>query len=58
MKLPERLQELLDIGAQKFGFSPTKVLTKDGTQVDDIAVVRDGDKLVLASDDGADNSYR
>ncbi|CAK9176309.1 unnamed protein product [Ilex paraguariensis] len=56
--LPKSLQELLDIGAQKFGFSPAKVLTKDGAQVDDIAVVRDGDKLVLASDDGAENSYR
>ncbi|KAM7459453.1 hypothetical protein LguiA_036447 [Lonicera macranthoides] len=47
--LPESLQELLEIGAGKFGFSPTKVLTKDGALIEDITVIRDGDHLVLAS---------
>lgn len=47
--LPESLQELLEIGAGKFGFSPTKILTKDGALIEDITVIRDGDHLVLAS---------
>ncbi|KAA8525368.1 hypothetical protein F0562_007214 [Nyssa sinensis] len=53
--LPESLQELLDLGAQKFGFCPTKVLTKDGALIEDIALVRDGDLLILASDGGVDS---
>ena len=48
--LPDSLQELLDIGAQKFGVSPTKVLTKDGALIEDIVLIRDGDHLILASD--------
>ncbi|KAI4337347.1 hypothetical protein L6164_015776 [Bauhinia variegata] len=50
--LPHTLQELLDIGAKKFGFSATKILTKEGAEVEDMALVRDNDHLVLASDVG------
>ena len=53
--LPDSLQGLLDIGAKKFGFCPTKVLTKDGAEIEDIEIIRDGDHLILASD-GIDNS--
>ncbi|XP_072992094.1 potassium channel AKT1-like isoform X2 [Typha latifolia] len=49
--LPESLKELLDIGAKKFGCLPTKVLTKDGAEIDDVNLLRDGDHLVLVSDD-------
>ncbi|XP_008809499.1 potassium channel AKT1-like isoform X2 [Phoenix dactylifera] len=49
--LPLSLKELLDIGAKKFDFLPAKVLTKDGAEVDDVKVIRDGDHLVLVSDD-------
>ncbi|XP_060208288.1 potassium channel AKT1-like isoform X2 [Lycium barbarum] len=49
--LPDSIQELLDIGAQKFGISLTKVLTEDGALIEDISVIRDGDHLVLAGDD-------
>ncbi|KAL7239791.1 hypothetical protein ACSBR2_005627 [Camellia fascicularis] len=48
--LPQSLQELLEIGAKRFGFSPTKVITKDGAEIDDIQVIRDGDHLKFASD--------
>lgn len=48
--LPKSLKELLDIGAQKFGFSPTRVMTNQGAEIDDIEVIRDGDSLILASD--------
>lgn len=48
--LPQSMKELLEIGAQKFGFTPTKVLNSEGALIDDIAVIRDGDLLVLASD--------
>ncbi|KAK9273970.1 hypothetical protein L1049_018784 [Liquidambar formosana] len=54
--LPESLQELLDIGAKKFGFSPAKVLTKDGAEIEDIGVIRDGDHLLLVSNGGIENS--
>ncbi|XP_072968740.1 potassium channel AKT1-like [Typha angustifolia] len=49
--LPESIEELLDIGAKKFGFVPTKVLTKHGAEIDDVKLVRDGDHLVLVSND-------
>lgn len=48
--LPESLAELIDIGAKKFGFRPTKLLTKEGAEVEDIELVRDGDHLVLVGD--------
>ncbi|XVF34405.1 hypothetical protein REPUB_Repub18cG0056200 [Reevesia pubescens] len=47
--LPKSFQELLDIGAQRFGFPPTRVLTGGGAEIDDIELVRDGDHLILAS---------
>ncbi|RWV82702.1 hypothetical protein GW17_00055774 [Ensete ventricosum] len=45
--LPDSLRELLDIGSKKFGFSASKVLTADGAEVDDVKLIRDGDRLVL-----------
>lgn len=54
--LPGTLQELLDIGSKKYGFSPTKILTHDGVEVEDTEVIRDGDHLIFASDGGIDNT--
>ncbi|XP_059460483.1 potassium channel AKT1-like [Corylus avellana] len=54
--LPLSLQELLDVGAKKFGFSPSKVLTKEGAEIEDIELIRDGDHLVLVSDAGIGSS--
>ncbi|XP_064950005.1 potassium channel AKT1-like isoform X1 [Musa acuminata AAA Group] len=45
--LPDSLQELLDIGSKKLGFSASKVLTADGAEIDDVKLIRDGDRLVL-----------
>jgi len=45
--LPDSLEELLRLGAKKFDCSPTKILTIEGAQIDDIDVIRDGDHLVL-----------
>ncbi|KAJ6743655.1 CHANNEL AKT6 putative-RELATED [Salix viminalis] len=45
--LPKSFQELLDIGARKYGCIPTKILTKEGAEIEDIELVRDGDHLVL-----------
>ncbi|GFS37452.1 K+ transporter 1 [Actinidia rufa] len=50
--LPKTFQELLDIGAKKFGFLPTKVRTKDGAEIDDIELIRDGDHIIFVSDGG------
>ncbi|KAK7351402.1 hypothetical protein VNO77_10833 [Canavalia gladiata] len=46
--VPNSIQELLDIGAKKFGISATKVLTTDGAEIDDINLIRDGDHIVIA----------
>ncbi|XP_050365667.1 potassium channel AKT1-like [Argentina anserina] len=54
--LPESLQQLLDIGAKKFQFYPTKVLTTEGAEVEDIELVRDGDHLILVGDGEIDNA--
>ncbi|XP_057968813.1 potassium channel AKT1 [Malania oleifera] len=50
--LPESLQELLEIGAKKYGFLPSKVLSRDGAEIDDIETIRDGDHLIFASGNG------
>ncbi|GAA0140937.1 ion channel [Lithospermum erythrorhizon] len=48
--LPDTFKELLQLGSQKYDFTATKILTKDGVSVEDIAVLRDGDHIVLAND--------
>lgn len=49
--LPRSLEELLDIGAKKFDLiSPTKILTTEGAEIDDINLIRDGDHLIIAHD--------
>ncbi|XP_048228085.1 potassium channel AKT1 isoform X2 [Ricinus communis] len=50
--LPKSLEELLDIGAKKYGFVPTKILNKEGAEIEDIELIRDGDHLVLTSNTG------
>lgn len=45
--LPDSIQELLKIGGQKFGFTPVKVLNEECAEIDDIDVIRDGDRLFL-----------
>ncbi|KAM2620920.1 hypothetical protein FF1_026181 [Malus domestica] len=47
--LPQSYEELLEMGAKKFGFSPAKIVSKDGAWIDDIDVIRDGDHLVFVS---------
>lgn len=51
MLLPQTFQELLKIGAKKYGFINAKILSKDGAAIDDIELIRDGDQLIFASDD-------
>lgn len=50
--LPESFQELLEIGSKKFGIVATKVVCKDGAEIDDIEVIRDGDHLVFVGTGG------
>ncbi|KAG2713227.1 hypothetical protein I3843_04G158100 [Carya illinoinensis] len=45
--LPRSFGELLEIGAKKFGVSPSKVLSKNGAEIDDIEAIRDGDHLIF-----------
>lgn len=48
--LPQSFQQLLEIGTKKYGFLPTKVLIKDGAEIEEIELIRDGDHLVFVSD--------
>ncbi|CAL4974362.1 unnamed protein product [Urochloa decumbens] len=45
--LPDSLQELMKVAEVKFGKAARRVLTVDGAEVDDVAVLRDGDHLVM-----------
>uniref|UniRef100_A0A0E0LHQ2 Potassium channel n=1 Tax=Oryza punctata TaxID=4537 RepID=A0A0E0LHQ2_ORYPU len=48
--MPETLRGLLELGAARFGVSPTRVVTSGGADVDDVRLVRDGDHLLLVTD--------
>ncbi|KAB5552613.1 hypothetical protein DKX38_009924 [Salix brachista] len=48
--LPNSLQALLENGAKIFDISLAKVMSKDGAEIDDIEVIRDGDHLIPATD--------
>ena len=50
--LPGSFQELVEIGAKKFGFYPNKVVCKDGGEIEDLEVIRDGDHLVFLGASG------
>ncbi|XP_058101100.1 potassium channel KAT3-like isoform X2 [Magnolia sinica] len=46
--LPDSIEELLRIGGQKFaGSHPTKVVSAENAEIEDIDVIRDGDHLFL-----------
>eukprot|EP01018_Ginkgo_biloba_P026205 Gb_11173 [translate_table: standard] len=45
--LPSTLEELLNIAGERFGTRPRLVLSKDGSEIDDMDVVRDNDHLFL-----------
>ncbi|VVB10682.1 unnamed protein product [Arabis nemorensis] len=47
VKLPNSLEELIEIGEKKLGFVATKILTREGAEIDDIRLIRDGDFLLL-----------
>ncbi|XP_078149521.1 potassium channel AKT1-like [Carex rostrata] len=49
--LPESIDDLLRVGEIKFGFAPTRVLTINGAEINDVTVIRDGDHIVLAGSD-------
>ncbi|KAL5198081.1 hypothetical protein ABZP36_001593 [Zizania latifolia] len=48
--MPETLKSLLELGCTMFGFAPTRVVTSDGAEVDDVRLVRDGGHLLLVTD--------
>lgn len=53
--LPGSLEELLELGAKKFDILASKVLTLDRAEIDDIALIRDGDHIILASENNVRN---
>ncbi|PAN09666.1 hypothetical protein PAHAL_2G041400 [Panicum hallii] len=48
--MPETVTQLLEQGGSTFGFAPTRAVTTDGAEVDDPRLVRDGDCLLLVTD--------
>lgn len=48
--LPQSFKELLQIGSSRYGISQAKVVSKDGAEIDEIELIRDGDRLVFVSD--------
>ncbi|KAL0410514.1 UNVERIFIED_CONTAM: Potassium channel AKT1 [Sesamum latifolium] len=54
--LPDSFEELLEICDKKYGFYPAKVLSKDGAEINDIVLIRDGDHLVFAIGDRTDEA--
>uniref|UniRef100_A0A7N0U6V9 Potassium channel n=1 Tax=Kalanchoe fedtschenkoi TaxID=63787 RepID=A0A7N0U6V9_KALFE len=55
--LPETFKELLELGNKKYGSQPARVLTKDGAEIDSVELIRDGDHLIFASDDGLKGEF-
>ncbi|XP_021738013.1 potassium channel AKT1-like [Chenopodium quinoa] len=51
VRLPETIQELLEIGSTKFGCHCTKLVSALGAEIDEIELIRDGDHLNLVCDD-------
>ncbi|CAK9327570.1 unnamed protein product [Citrullus colocynthis] len=52
MLLPNSIEELCKIAGEKFGGQmPTKVMSADNAEIDDINVIRDGDHLFLLYSD-------
>lgn len=51
VRLPGSYDELLEMGAKKYGIMVSKVLNKDGAAIEDIEVIRDGDHIVFVSDE-------
>lgn len=45
--LPQSLSELFEIGVKKFGSMPTKVLSSERAEIDDLEVIKDGDHLIF-----------
>ncbi|KAF8732163.1 hypothetical protein HU200_016132 [Digitaria exilis] len=48
--MPETVAQLVELGRSTFGFAPTRAVTTDGAEVDDPRLVRDGDHLLLVTD--------
>lgn len=45
--LPKSFEELKEVAAKKFGFTPSRVETPCGAEIESIELIRDGDHLVL-----------
>ncbi|XP_060209766.1 potassium channel AKT1 [Lycium barbarum] len=48
--LPQSFKELLQIGSSRYGILQAKVVSKEGAEIDDIELIRDGDRLVFVCD--------
>uniref|UniRef100_A0A7N0TBX2 Potassium channel n=1 Tax=Kalanchoe fedtschenkoi TaxID=63787 RepID=A0A7N0TBX2_KALFE len=45
--LPASFQQMLELGFRRYGSLPAKVRNADNAEVDDVEVIRDGDRLVF-----------
>ncbi|XP_047308580.1 potassium channel AKT1-like [Impatiens glandulifera] len=49
--VPSSFEELLEIGRKRYGFYPSKVVNKEGAEIDEIELLRDGDHIVFSNGD-------
>ncbi|TVU41681.1 hypothetical protein EJB05_15224, partial [Eragrostis curvula] len=48
--MPETVRQLVELGGSVFGFAPSRAVMADGAEVDDASLVRDGDHILIVSD--------
>ncbi|KAL1547759.1 RAC-alpha serine/threonine-protein kinase [Salvia divinorum] len=56
LQLPRSLEELKGVGLKIYGAPFVRVLSEEGNEINDIRVVRDGDRIVFASQKRAEDS--
>ncbi|KAL6880631.1 hypothetical protein ACP4OV_012196 [Aristida adscensionis] len=51
--MPETVRQLVELGGSRFGLPATRAVTADGAEIDDARLVRDGDRILLVTDEWA-----
>ncbi|KAG8376134.1 hypothetical protein BUALT_Bualt09G0031700 [Buddleja alternifolia] len=54
--LPSSFEKLLQICVKKYSVLPTKILSRDGAEIDDIELIRDGDFIIFVTSDRVDET--
>ncbi|KAH9288120.1 hypothetical protein KI387_032237 [Taxus chinensis] len=57
VNLPKTMEHLLKLAGLKFGFDPVKVFNEDGSEIEDMNVIRDNDKLFLVDREELEETF-